>query len=167
MAQAYDVEAEVIDAATAGRLWPVMRTDDLVGAVWLPGDGKANSTDLTQSLAKGARMRGAKVFEKTEVRGIVVSNGAVAGVRTAAGDIACEAVVNCAGQWAKQVGRLCGVVVPLHSAEHMYVVTGKIDGVTLDLHVMREPDSHLYFKEEVSGLAQAGKGWGRDRMGEY
>src|SRR3546814_10048392 len=77
MAQAYDVEAEVIDAATAGRLWPVMRTDDLVGAVWLPGDGKANSADLTQSLAKGARMRGAKVFEKTEVRGIEIGRAHV------------------------------------------------------------------------------------------
>src|SRR3546814_16565994 len=102
-------------------------------------------------------MRGAKVFEKTEVRGIVVSNGAVAGVRTAAGDIACEVVVNCAGQWATPVGRMCGVVVPLNSAEHMYVVTGQIDGVTSDLPVMRDPDAYLYFKEEVGGLAWGGR----------
>src|SRR3546814_11806454 len=98
---------------------------------------------------------------------MVVSNGAVAGVRTAAGDIACEVVVNCAGQWAKQVGRMCGVVVPLHSAEHMYVVTGQIDGVTPDLPVMRDPDGYIYFKEEVGGLAMGGfepeaKPWGMD-----
>ncbi|MEE9249829.1 MAG: FAD-dependent oxidoreductase, partial [Alphaproteobacteria bacterium] len=108
-ARAYGVEAEIISAEEAGRLWPVMRTDDLVGAVWLPGDGKANPTDLTQALAKGARMGGARVFETTKATGIKVANGAVNGVETGAGDIACEVVVNCAGQWAKEVGRLCDV----------------------------------------------------------
>ena len=167
LAQAYGVEAEVVGPEEAGRLWPVMRTDDLVGAVWLPGDGKANPTDLTQSLAKGARAGGAKIYEKTKVTGIIVSNGTATGVRTETGEIACEVVVNCAGQWAKQVGRMCGVVVPLHSAEHMYIVTGQIDGVTPDLPVMRDPDGYIYFKEEVGGLVMGGfepeaKPWGMD-----
>ena len=164
-ARAYGVEAEIISAEEAGRLWPMMRTDDLVGAVWLPGDGKANPTDLTQALAKGARMGGARVFETTKVTGIKVANGAVNGVETGAGDIACEVVVNCAGQWAKEVGRLCDVTVPLHSAEHMYIVTEKIDGVTPDLPTLRDPDGYIYFKEEVGGLVMGGfepeaKPWG-------
>ncbi|MFX8824819.1 FAD-dependent oxidoreductase, partial [Acinetobacter baumannii] len=65
LAQAFGVECEIISPQRAGELYPIMRTDDLAGAVWLPGDGKANPADLTQSLAKGARLRGAKIFEKT------------------------------------------------------------------------------------------------------
>ena len=167
LARAFGVEAEVITPAEAGRKWPVMRTDDLVGAIWLPGDGKANPTDLTQALARGARTGGAAIFEKTRVTGIAVDNGTAAGVRTDAGPIACEVVVNCAGQWARQVGRLCNVTVPLHSCEHMYIVTKEIDGITPDLPVMRDPDGYVYFKEEVGGLVLGGfepqaKPWGMD-----
>ena len=167
LARAFGVEAEVITPAEAGRKWPVMRTDDLIGAIWLPGDGKANPTDLTQALARGARTGGARIFEKTRVTGIAVENGAAAGVRTDAGDVACEVVVNCAGQWARQVGRLANVTVPLHSCEHMYIVTKEIDGVTPDLPVMRDPDGYVYFKEEVGGLVLGGfepqaKPWGMD-----
>ena len=167
LARAFGVEAEVITPAEAGRKWPVMRTDDLIGAIWLPGDGKANPTDLTQALARGARTGGARIFEKTRVTGIAVENGAAAGVRTEAGDVACEVVVNCAGQWARQVGRLANVTVPLHSCEHMYIVTKEIDGVTPDLPVMRDPDGYVYFKEEVGGLVLGGfepqaKPWGMD-----
>ncbi len=167
LARAFGVEAEVITPAEAGRKWPVMRTDDLIGAIWLPGDGKANPTDLTQALARGARTGGARIFEKTRVTGIAVENGAAAGVRTDAGRIACDVVVNCAGQWARQVGRLANVTVPLHSCEHMYIVTREIDGVTPDLPVMRDPDGYVYFKEEVGGLVLGGfepqaKPWGMD-----
>ena len=167
LARAFGVEAEVITPVEAGRKWPVMRTDDLIGAIWLPGDGKANPTDLTQALARGARTGGARIFEKTRVTGIAVENGAAAGVRTDAGDVACDVVVNCAGQWARQVGRLANVTVPLHSCEHMYIVTREIDGVTPDLPVMRDPDGYVYFKEEVGGLVLGGfepqaKPWGMD-----
>jgi glycine cleavage system aminomethyltransferase T/glycine/D-amino acid oxidase-like deaminating enzyme len=155
-ARAYGVEAELITAKEAGALWPPMRIDDLEGAVWLPGDGKANPTDLTQALARGARLGGARIFERTRVTGITVANGAAVGVETPAGAIACEAVVNCAGQWARQLGRLCGVAVPLHSAEHMYIVTRPIAGVAPDLPVMRDPDGYIYFKEEVGGLVMGG-----------
>ncbi len=166
-ARAYGVEAELITAKEAGALWPPMRIDDLEGAVWLPGDGKANPTDLTQALARGARLGGARIFERTRVTGITVEGGAAVGVETSAGAIACEAVVNCAGQWARQLGRLCGVTVPLHSAEHMYIVTRPIAGVAADLPVMRDPDGYIYFKEEVGGLVMGGfepdaKPWATD-----
>jgi len=164
-ARAQGVAVEVISPKEAGDLWPVMALDDLVGAVWLPGDGKANPTDLTQSLAKGARHRGARILERVRVTGIKAKNGRVVGVETEQGDIAAEIVVNCAGQWARKVGLMCGVSVPLHSAEHMYIVTGRIEGVHPDLPVLRDPDGFIYFKEEVGGLVMGGfepeaKPWG-------
>jgi len=164
-ARAQGVEVEMVTAGEAGDLWPVMAIDDLQGGIWLPGDGKANPTDLTQSLAKGARNGGAKIIEGIHVADISTRDGVVTGVRTDHGDIKAEIVVNCAGQWARKIGRMCGVSVPLHSAEHMYIVTGKIEGVHTDLPVMRDPDGYIYFKEEVGGLAMGGfepeaKPWG-------
>ena len=155
-AASYGVEAEVITPRKAQDLWPVMRTDDLVGAVWLPGDGKANPTDLTTALAKGARRRGARIVEKVRVTGITTAQERVTGVRTDRGEIEAEIVVNCAGQWAKEVGLLAGVHVPLHSAEHYYVVTEPIAGVHPDLPVLRDPDGFAYYKEEVGGLVVGG-----------
>ena len=155
-AAAFGLDCELLTPAQAADRYPIMRTDDLVGAIWLPGDGRANPTDLTASLARGARQGGARIFERTRVLGVSVRDGRVTGVATDAGDIAAEVVVNCAGQWAKQVGALAGVNVPLHSAEHFYVVTDPIDGVHTDLPVLRDPDGYTYFKEEVGGLVVGG-----------
>ena len=155
-AEAFNMECELLSPEEALEHYSVMRVDDLVGAIWLPGDGKANPTDLTFALAKGARMRGARILEKTRALGVLVASGRVTGVRTDAGDIEAEIVVNCAGQWAKQVGRMAGVNVPLHSAEHFYVVTELIDGVHPDLPILRDPDGYTYFKEEVGGLVIGG-----------
>ena len=155
-AEAFDLEAELISPRRARELYPVMRIDDLAGAIWLPGDGRANPTDLTAALARGARDRGVTIRQRTRVINIRVAEGAVTGVRTDAGDVEAEVVVNCAGQWAKQVGAMCGVTVPLHSAEHFYVVTEQIDGVHRDLPVLRDPDGYTYIKEEVGGLVVGG-----------
>ena len=155
-AAAFDMECELLSPEQALEHYPVMRVDDLAGAIWLPADGKANPTDLTFALAKGARMRGTRVIEKTRVLDILTHDGRVTGVRTDAGDIEAEVVVNCAGQWAKQVGAMAGVNVPLHSAEHFYVVTEHIDGVHTDLPILRDPDGYTYFKEEVGGLVIGG-----------
>jgi 4-methylaminobutanoate oxidase (formaldehyde-forming) len=155
-AAAYDLECEIISPTQARDRYPILETSDLVGAVWLPGDGTVNPTDLTQSLARGARMRGARIYERVRVIGIQVAAGAVTGVETDRGFIAAEVVVNCAGQWAKAVGSLCGVTVPLHSAEHFYVVTDAIDGVHRDLPILRDPDGYTYVKEEVGGLVVGG-----------
>jgi 4-methylaminobutanoate oxidase (formaldehyde-forming) len=170
LARAFGVDCEVISPAEAGRLWPPMQTADLKGAVWLPGDGKANPTDLTQALAKGARNRGARIFEGVRVTAIASAEGRVTGVHWRAksgeeGRIACEVVVNCAGQWARALGALAGVNVPLHSAEHYYIVTREMPGLSRDLPVMRDPDGYIYFKEEVGGLVMGGfepdaKPWG-------
>lgn len=156
MGRAFGVEVEMISPREAGTLWPLMNTEDLLGAAWLPGDGKVNPTDVTQSLAKGARRRGARIVEGVRVSGIASERGTVRGVRTDHGDIEAEIVVNCAGQWARKVGRFAGVSVPLYSAEHMYVVTRPIDGVHSQLPVLRDPDGYTYWKEEVGGLVMGG-----------
>jgi len=171
LARSFGVEVEVISAQRAGDLYPLLRTDDLQGGLWIPGDGKANPADLTMSLAKGARNRGVKIVEDIEVIGVLTANGRVTGVRTTrngeVSDVACEILVNCAGQWARQFGRLAGVNVPLYSAEHFYVVTDRIAGVHPMLPVMRDPDGFIYYKEEVGGLVMGGfepkaKPWAMD-----
>jgi 4-methylaminobutanoate oxidase (formaldehyde-forming) len=132
-----------------------MQVEDLLGAIWLPEDGTVNPTDLTNALAKGARSRGVRVLEQTRVVDVLTDGGAVTGVRTDRGDVECEVVVNCAGQWAHQVGAMAGVSVPLHSAEHFYVVTDQVPGVRSydgPLPILRDPDGYTYVKEEVGGL---------------
>jgi glycine cleavage system aminomethyltransferase T/glycine/D-amino acid oxidase-like deaminating enzyme len=165
MAKSFGIEVELISPAEAGAKWPVMRTDDLLGALWFPADGKANPTDLTMSLAKGARNLGVTIVQGVEVNGITIANGAVAGVSTTAGEVRCRVLANCTGQWAREFGRLAGVAVPLASAEHFYIVTEPIKGLTPDTPVMRDPDGLIYFKEEVGGLVMGGfepkaKPWG-------
>jgi len=170
LARAYGVACEVVSAREAGELWPLMRTEGLEGAVWLPGDGKVNPSDLTQAFAHGARNAGARILERVRVTGISIVNGTACGVswhtqEGAQGSVACEIIVNCAGQWAKALGSSCGVTVPLHSAEHYYIVTERIAGIEPRLPVLRDPDGFVYFKEEVGGLLMGGfepnaKPWG-------
>ncbi len=156
MANSFGVECHLIDQQEIAQRVPIMRTDDLQGGIWLPGDGKANPADLCMSLAKGARNRGVRIHEGIEVIGVVTENGRAVGVRTTQGEIRCAVLVNCAGQWARQFGRLAGVNVPLYSAEHFYIVTDRIDGVTPSMPVVRDPDGFIYYKEEVGGLVMGG-----------
>jgi 4-methylaminobutanoate oxidase (formaldehyde-forming) len=155
-AEAYQLECELISPAQAAERYPILRADDLAGAIWLPGDGRANPTDLTAALARGARDKGVTIAERTRVIGIITDGQTVKGVYTERGDVEAEVVVNCAGQWAKAVGLMGGVTVPLHSAEHFYVVTERIDGVHRDYPVLRDPDGYTYIKEEVGGLVVGG-----------
>jgi len=167
MAKCFGVEVEVISAREAGRLWPLMRTDDLVGAVWIPRDGRTNPIDTTLALAKGARQGGAALVENVTVTAIRRANGAATGVGTDRGDITCDVVVNCAGMWGREVGRMAGVNVPLHASEHFYIVTEPMAGVTRELPVLRDTDGGIYVREEVGGLLMGGfepvaKPWGMD-----
>jgi 4-methylaminobutanoate oxidase (formaldehyde-forming) len=155
-AEAFDLECELLSPAQAEDRYPLLETADLLGAIWLPGDGTANPVDVTASLARGARARGATILEHTRVLDVLTDEGRVTGVVTEDGAIEAEIVVNCAGQWAKAIGAMAGVNVPLHSAEHFYVVTEQIDGVTRDLPILRDPDGYTYFKEEVGGLVVGG-----------
>jgi glycine cleavage system aminomethyltransferase T/glycine/D-amino acid oxidase-like deaminating enzyme len=156
MARAQGLEAHDISVAEAGAMWPLMRTEDLVGALWLPNDAKANPADLTQALARGARNLGARIFERTKATGWTVDRGRVTTVATNRGDIECEYVVNCGGQWAKALAEQVGVTVPLQPAEHYYVVSEAIDGLVRTTPTLRDPDGYAYIKEEVRGLLIGG-----------
>jgi 4-methylaminobutanoate oxidase (formaldehyde-forming) len=155
-AHSFGLAVEVLSPAEALKLWPAMDASDVVGAVFLPSDGQANPSDITQALAKGARMGGARIIEDCPVTAIRVERGRAVGVSTPQGDIACEAVVNCGGQWAKEIGRLAGVSVPLQSVQHQYLITETIAGLPRNLPTMRDPDHLIYFKEEVGGLVMGG-----------
>ena len=156
LARAQGLEAHDISVAEAAAKWPLMRTDDLVGAVWLPNDAKANPADLTQALARGARQGGIKVFERTKAQAFTVDRNRITSVATSRGDIECEYVVNCGGQWAKALAGKVGVTVPLQPAEHYYIVTEVIDGLDRSAATLRDPDGYTYFKEEVRGLLMGG-----------
>ena len=155
-AKSFGMDMHLISPAEVKAMWPLMETGDLVGASWLPTDGQASPSDITQSLAKGARMNGAKLFEDVRVTGFAMKDGRITAVKTDKGDIACDRVVNCAGQWARQVGALAGVSVPLQPVKHQYIITEKIAGLASDAPTIRDPDRRTYFKEEVGGLVMGG-----------
>src|SRR4029077_2455880 len=127
--------------------WPLLSTEDLVGAVFLPKDGQTNTVDTTQALARGARGGGVRILEEVRVGGIRSERGRVTGVTTEAGEIRAGVVVNCAGMWAREVGGWADASVPLHAAEHFYIVTQPIPGLTAGLPVLRDADACSYFKE--------------------
>ena len=155
-ARSFGLEMHLLSAKEARDLWPLMDVRDVIGAAFLPTDGQANPSDITLSLAKGARMHGAAIFEDVEVTGIEVVNSRATAVVTAQGRIACEAVIVCAGQWTRALCATVGVNVPLVSVEHQYMVTEPIAGVPKDLPTLRDPDRLTYFKEEVGGLVMGG-----------
>jgi 4-methylaminobutanoate oxidase (formaldehyde-forming) len=165
MARSFGIDVHLISPREALEKYPVLHIDDLQGALWFPQDGKANPADLNQSLARGARNLGVRIVQGVKVTGVDVHNGFVSGISTSESKIKCEILVNCTGQWAREFGAKAGVNVPLHSAEHFYIVTERIEGVHPMLPVMRDPDGFIYFKEEVGGLLMGGfepkaKPWG-------
>ncbi len=155
-AKSFGMEMHLISPEEVRRMWPLMDVSDLVGASWLPTDGQASPSDITQSLAKGARMHGARILENVRVTGLRLSGNRITHVETDQGVIACEKVVNCAGQWARQVGALAGINVPLQPVKHQYIITDRIDGLASDAPTLRDPDRRTYFKEEVGGLVMGG-----------
>ncbi len=155
-AASFGLEMHLLTPREAQDLWPLMDISDLVGAAYLPTDGQANPSDITQSLAKGARMSGVQIYEDTPVTRILTDKGRVTGVETADGVIACDKVILCAGQWTRALAATVGVNVPLVSVEHQYMITEKIEGVTPNLPTLRDPDRRTYWKEEVGGLVWGG-----------
>lgn len=155
-ARSFGLEMHLLTPSEAQKLWPLMQVDDVVGAAFLPTDGQANPSDITQALAKGARMAGAKIYEDTKVLSLNVEKGVIKGVNTEKGYLACEKVVLCGGQWSRDFAKTVGVNVPLVPVEHQYMVTERIEGVTSDLPTLRDPDRLTYYKEEVGGLVMGG-----------
>jgi 4-methylaminobutanoate oxidase (formaldehyde-forming) len=165
MGRAFGLEVHELTPAEARELYPLIEIGDLAGAVHIPADGQANPIDIAQALAKGARQNGARIVEGCKVTGITRANGRVAGVETERGPIRAEVVVNCAGMWGREVGRMAGVSVPLHACEHFYVLTEPMPGVPPNLPVLRDPDGCIYVKEDagkllVGAFEPVAKPWG-------
>jgi 4-methylaminobutanoate oxidase (formaldehyde-forming) len=166
-ARSFGMEMHLLSPAEVQAMWPLLAVDDLVGANFLPSDGQANPSDITQSLAKGARMHGAKLIEGVGVTGFRIEGRRVTALETTQGPIAAERIVICGGQWSRQIGALAGVNVPLQPMKHLYIVTQPIPGLARDLPTLRDPDRRTYYKEEVGGLVMGGyepdpRPWTRD-----
>jgi len=151
LAKAFGVEAQLMSPSEAGKLWPEMRTDDLHGAVLLPGDGRVNPSDLCAAYVKGFKANGGRVFEGTPVTGVRSTNGRVSHVETANGTIETSVAINCAGLWSGQVAQMAGSGAPVHACEHFYVIT-KPFGVPRDRPTLGYPDGYLYMRAENGGM---------------
>jgi 4-methylaminobutanoate oxidase (formaldehyde-forming) len=147
------LEVEEIGPREMKDLFPWAETDDLLAGFHVPGDGRVNPVDLTQSLARGAKNLGVKVIEGVRVEDVVVEGGEVRGVRIEAGDtIECEYVVNSTGMWARELGEKTGVVIPNQAAEHYYLITDTIEGIDPDGPIFEDPASYGYYREEGGGM---------------
>ncbi len=157
MARAFGVEVEEITNERVQELYPHLNLEGIKGAVYLPLDGQGDPANIALALAKGARMRGGLVKERVKVTEIVKHGRKVTGVNWVSDDggesghISCDMIVNCAGMWGHEVGRMAGVNVPLHACEHFYIVTENINGLTR-LPVLRVPDEYAYYKEDAGKI---------------
>ncbi|HSH42314.1 MAG TPA: FAD-dependent oxidoreductase, partial [Arenicellales bacterium] len=170
-AKCFGLESELISPDELKQRWPLVDPDGVRGALWIPGDGQINPADVTQALARGARKLGATIKERTAVTGIIRRGGRACGVSTPEGDVEAEYVVNCAGMWSRDLGLKAGVDIPLHAAEHFYIVTEPLPELSRDVPVLRDPDNSLYFKEDTGKLLigmfePVAKPWGMDGIPE-
>ena len=156
MARAFGVDVEEITPDEVKAKYPHLNTSDVIAGVYLDKDGQGDPANIALALAKGARQRGAVVQERTKVTGVARAGKRITGVDWAneageSGHIACEMVVNCAGMWGHEVGRMLGVNVPLQACEHFYIVSEPIEGLT-QLPVLRVPDECAYYKEDAGKM---------------
>jgi glycine cleavage system aminomethyltransferase T/glycine/D-amino acid oxidase-like deaminating enzyme len=152
MAKNFGLDVQVISAGEVKERLPHLAMHDVTGGVFLPGDGQVNPIDVTQAYAAGARSRGAKIFENTKVTRLIKDGNRVSGVETASGTIMADKTVICGGMWSRELGQQVGVQIPLHAAEHFYVVTEPIADLPANMPVTRIPDEWAYYKEDAGKL---------------
>jgi glycine cleavage system aminomethyltransferase T/glycine/D-amino acid oxidase-like deaminating enzyme len=162
-AKTFGLPLELISAEEAKELFPLMSTEGVLGAAWLPTDGYIDPAQLTYALADGARQGGCRIHTNTRVTGIDVRDGRVRGVRTDRGDVAAEVVVDAGGMFAAEIARMAGVRVPLVPMSHQYLVTQPHEEVRVarrsaegHLPTLRDPDLLVYYREDGDGLVMGG-----------
>jgi len=171
LAHLYGVEAESISTDEAQERWPLMNTEDVIGAVWSPGDGRVGPSDLCAALVKGAKSRGAKIYEETCVVAILTKDNKIVGLETSAGSIRCDAIALCTGLWSRKNAAMAGVDIPVWPCEHFYLLTNPVDGISSNLPTLSDHDSHLYIRDDSGGLLVGcfepmGKSIDPERIGE-
>ena len=152
LAHLFGVRARSVSVEEAKERWPLMNAKDVIGAVWSPDDGRVSPSDLCAALVKGARARGARIFEDTPVDGILTTSGRVTGVETGRGTVCCDAIAVCAGLWSRKAATMAGVEVPVWPCEHFYLLTKPIDGIEGNVPSLSDHDGHLYIRDDSGGL---------------
>src|SRR5580658_3923714 len=163
-AQRMGVDAMLLTPAQIQERWPLLRIDDVLGGQFVPANGQVNPLDVTVALIKGARQHGALAIENTRVEDVLIQGDRVIGVRTGAGDIACERVLLAGGLWTHRFAKRIGVPVPLHAAEHFYIVTEPVPGLARATPILTVADERAYYKEDagkllIGGFEAEGKAW--------
>jgi len=171
MAKVFDLAVDTLGPQGCKDHYPLLNIEDVIGGIFIPSDGQANPIDITQGLAKGARMGGAQIFEDTKVTKICHDGERATGVETEKGNIDADFVVLCGGMWTRDLAATVGVTVPLHACEHFYIITEPFEGVTSDLPVFRDYDACAYYKEDagkllVGAFEPVAKPWGMDGISE-
>ena len=152
LAQTFGVRAESITVEEAKERWPHMNSNDIIGAVWSPDDGRVSPSDLCASLVKASRSHGVGIYEQTTVLGIETQSNKVKSVETDRGTVRCDAIAMCTGLWSRTVGQLADVNVPVWPCEHFYLLTKPISGIVGNLPTLSDHDSHLYIRDDSGGL---------------
>jgi 4-methylaminobutanoate oxidase (formaldehyde-forming) len=165
MGKMFGLQIDLLEPAQIKERWPLLEVGDVVGGVHLPKDGQTNPIDTANALAKGAKQRGARIVEHCEVIRVLVERGRAIGVSTAQGDIRADTVVICGGMWSHGLAAQAGVALPLHAAEHFYIVTEPILDLPANLPVLRVQDECSYYKEDAGKILMGGfepvaKPWG-------
>lgn len=172
MANAFGVQCDLIGPEHVHQHWPGIETGDVCGGVLLPGDGQTNPVDTTLALAKGARRGGAHIFEDTKVDRLAIEHSAVIGVYLDDGTlIKAKQVVLAAGMWSRVFAAQHNIHLPLHAAEHFYLVTEPLDTFSKMRPTLRVPDEQVYYKYDAGKLLLGcfeldAKPWGMDGIPE-
>ncbi len=151
-AQLFDVNVEVLNIDQIKKIYPIINEKDVLGGIFMPGDGQADPIGVTNLLAKAAKKEGVKIFEKSPVEKIIKKNGRVAGVIVNGKTIECEYIVLATGMWSRQIGEDTGFSIPLYPAEHFYVITEGIKELPKNIPVLRDFDDSLYLKEDAGKM---------------
>ena len=170
LAHLFGIKATSISPGEAKERWPLMNAEDVIGAVWSPDDGRVSPSDLCAALVKGAKVRGAKIFEETGVLGIRTESGKVKAVETAQGLVTCDAIALCTGLWSKATAELAQTRIPVWPCEHFYLLTRPIDGIVGNVPTLSDHDGNLYIRDDSGGLLVGcfepmGKSIDPDRIG--
>lgn len=166
-AQRMKIEAHLMTQDELQSSWPWVDYRGVLGGLKVPSNGQVNPMDVTQALAKGARRRGCQIFEDTQALRMPIRNGRVVAVETDNGAVETEIVVLAGGMWTQRFAKAHGVTVPLHAAEHFYVVTEPIAELPRDLPCLVIGEERAYFKEDagkllIGAFEEAGKPWGQE-----
>jgi glycine cleavage system T protein len=156
MARSFGMPMELVSPQEALKMFPLMDINGVLGAAYTPTDGTIDPTGLTNALAAGAKARGARIFQDTNVEAIHLNKGAITEVVTDKGTIKTEIVVDAAGQWGREVGKMVGVNLPVVPMAHLYIITKPVEGLGHDVPTLRDPDLLVYWREEVGGFVTGG-----------